>query len=135
MSDLFDSEALVRGPESRLVIEAVDALTRGERDTARTIVRKAVEAVGWQAVGHRLDVAGRNLTIDADISVDGPGVVDALPELIGCHWVESGELYWVSAVLATWCEAGAVESDQLWSATLALAWLVDRAGFPAEVVV
>ncbi len=135
MPDLSDSEALVRGPESRHVIEAVDALLRDDLGTARAIVRRGSETLGWRPVAHRLDVAGRNLVADADLGVDGPGVIDALPELIGCHWIEAGELYWVSAVLVTWCEGGAIDHDQLWTALLALGWLVDRAGFPAEVVV
>lgn len=132
---MSDSEALVRGPESRLVIEAVDALLHDDIGAAGTIVRQGRDHVGWQALGHRLDVAGRNLVVDAGLSVDGPGVVDALPELIGCRWIESRELYWVSAVLATWCEGGSVADDQLWPGLLALSWLVERAGFPAEVVV
>lgn len=136
VSELSDfPSGLANGPESRHVVAGVDALLEGDILRARFALIEAAEVAGWTAVAHRLDVAGRALAADAGIGVDGPGLVDALPELIGCAWVDAAGVADVSAVLATWVEGETIELASMWAAMRALGWLVQRAGFPAAVVV
>lgn len=140
MSDsgtLGSEERLVNGPESRHVVDAVDALLVNDLARARTALEQAADVVGWDAVAHRLDVVGRALAGDAGVGPQAvPPEVDLVPSILATTITEPT----VDAprVLDRW-QAGedtaAATIDDVWPSLAVVAWLVDTAGFPAEVVV
>lgn len=136
MSDLENS-ALANGPESRFVVAAVNALLDGDVARARLRLIEGADAAGWNAVAHRLDVAGRALAgeLGADI---GPLLdeVDLVPEVLDTSIGPRRED--TPSVLARWRDpqsGGELSLDQVWPSLAVVAWLVERVGFPAEVVV
>lgn len=145
MSDLSDREppadhAIAVGPESLHVIDAVDALLRGHAAEARAALTEGAEAVGWPAIGHRVDVAGRALALDACTEFgDDRGPFRLVAEVNAWTDQDTIDLVDVPEVLDRWCASplGAGEdtpSHQMWTALALLAWLVERSGYPAEVV-
>lgn len=137
MSELSGSEqVMLHGPESGFVVEAVDALLRGDTTAARVALINGAREVGWPAVAHRIDVAGRALAIDAGLSAGTDDVVVLVPD-DDTDW-PAGDPVDAAIVLSRWSSGGTTGTDlpltQLWSALGAVVWLVDRAGYPAEVV-
>ena len=61
---------LANGPESRFVVEAIDALLRSDVVAARLALIEGADALGWPAIAHRLDVAGHALAFDAGFCSD-----------------------------------------------------------------
>ena len=138
VSDLSGSdEPVLHAPESGFVVDAVDALLRRDTTGARLALLDAAAAVGWPAVAHRLDVAGRALAIDAGLSAGTDDVIVLLPD-DASQW-PAGDPADAAVVLSRWSSGStagtALPLDQLWSALGAVTWLVERAGYPAEVVV
>jgi hypothetical protein len=141
--------ALASGPESRFVVDALDSVLDGDGTSALAELVAGARATSWADVLHRLDVAGRALALDA-----------ALASSDAAAWAEQIALLAVGAgvdplpggttdILAAWCrgdglpvavdltngEVDAVpETDRAWAAALVLAWLVQRSGFPPQVV-
>lgn len=130
---------MVNGPESHHVVDAVDALLRGDAEGARSALSSAGAHVGWPAVSHRLEVVGRALTIDAGFDGDAtPAEIDLVPSVLRSTIVDGGVD--VSAVIDRWRSGGdapdtASTVDDVWPSLAVVAWLVDAAGYPAEVVV
>lgn len=129
---------LENGPESRFVVWAVDAILRSDIVVARLALIEAAELVGWRAVAHRLDVVGHALAADAGLTEDTvPDEIDLASEVmattIGTSDVGTRHL------LARWChgpgDVGELPLDEVWPSLALVAWLVDVAGYPAEVVV
>lgn len=123
------------------MIEAVDALLRGEPVRARAVLDEAAETVGWPAVAHRLDVAGRALAFDAcnDFG-DEAGAFRLVAEVNAWTDDTTIDLVDVPDILDRWCDAPLGSDDVLpthrvWTALALVSWLVERAGYPAEVVV
>ncbi|MDE0801767.1 MAG: hypothetical protein OSA99_00445 [Acidimicrobiales bacterium] len=131
-------EGLANGPESAYVVKSIDAILGGDMITARMALIDAADLVGWPAVAHRLDVVGRALTTDAGMTeATVPDEIDLEPEVIAST-IEAADRG-VHELLARWChgieEVGDLPVDEVWPSLALVAWLVDRAGFPAEVVV
>lgn len=138
---------LANGPESRFVVEAIDAILRDDVVAARVALIEAAHLVGWPAVAHRLDVAGRALAVDAGF--DGPDLahperVDAFPSHdpdldlaeLDSMARDHGASH-ASDVYERW-SAGADDDlpvAEVWASLNVVAWLVAQAGYPAEVVV
>ena len=129
---------LRNGPESGFVVDAVDALLRHDAAAARMALISGAEATGWEAIAHRLDVAGRALAVDAGLR-DGPESdhVVLLPDLDTSAWSEVH--HDAGDILSQWTSGEPAPTeppvDRVWPSLLLVAWLVDRAGYPAEVVV
>lgn len=140
---------LASGPESRFVVDALDAVLAGAADVGRQTLLHGASATGWAALLHRLDVAGRALALDAGLRpADAPACaaeVAALAASSGVRNLPPG----VTEVLASWSRGrglpvpidlseGSIdvvpEPDRAEAACLALAWLVERSGFPPQVV-
>lgn len=140
--------ALTSGPESRFVVDALDSVLDGRCGDARDGLAAGAALTSWADVLHRLDVAGRALAFDADLrpcnAADAAGVA-ALAATCGVDRLPLG----TSETLDAWCRGDGVfatvdlttgevdtvpESDRAWAATLVLAWLVERSGFPPQVV-
>lgn len=141
--------ALASGPESPYVVDALASVLDGRGDDARHELSAGATRTSWADVLHRLDVAGRALALDAAIE---PGEVPtdaarvaALAASCGVDPLPAG----TGQILAAWCRGDGVpatidlttgqvdavsEADRAWAATLVLAWLVDRSGFPPQVV-
>lgn len=141
--------ALASGPESSFVVAALGSILDGDAGTGRRHLDAGAEATSWTAVLHRLDVAGRALALDAElVPTDVPDhVVDvrALARAAGEVDPPPG----LGVVLRAWSRGDGVpvsvdldrgevdttpERLQGWAAGLVLAWLVDRSGFPPQVV-
>ena len=139
MSELSGSaDSLSNGPESRFVVEAVDALLTGDVTRARAALIEAAGVASWEAVAHRLDVVGRALALDAGLSSgDGDDEIVLLPDLDTSSWV-AGNATDAAVLLSRWSSAEAgdeLSNDLVWPSLAVVAWLVDRAGYPAQVVV
>lgn len=134
---------LVNGPESPYVVAAVESLLDGDREAAREVIHDGARATSWAALAHRLDVAGRALAADVDDDAD----VADVAERAATGDADADE---ARAVLAAWRHGGGLavavdlttgdvdvrpEADRVWSASRVLAQLVERSGFPAQVVV
>lgn len=137
MSD-SDDESLANGPESSYVVRAIDAILREDIVSARMALIEAADLVGWAAVAHRLDVVGHALATDAGMTADTvPIEIDLVPEVLASTMKasEAG----AHDLLARWChgidDVDALPLDEVWPSLALVAWLVDQAGFPAEVVV
>lgn len=149
VTDLSDVGTLASGPESRHVVEALGHLLDGDAPAARRRLGAGADETGWAAVLHRLDVAGRALAVDAGLRPDDApacaGEVAVLAAAAGVDPLPPG----IAEVLAAWTRGGGVpvavdldrgevdlvpEADRAFAACLALAWLVDRSGFPPQVV-
>lgn len=135
------ADALPSGPESRHVVEAVDFLLGGDVARARAALIDGAEHVGWDAVAHRIDVAGRALAFDActDFGDEG-GAFRLVAEVNAWSDDATVDLVDVPQILDRWCEppgpdAQSTPSHQVWTALALLSWLVERAGYPAQVVV
>lgn len=130
-----DGSAL-HGAGSEFVVDAVDALLRRDVTGARVALLEGAGAVGWVAMAHRIDVAGRALALDAGLSASDHDVVVLLPD-DETQWL-AGDPVEVAAILSRWSSGRTAGSDlptiQLWPALGAVVWLVERAGYPAEVV-
>lgn len=137
MSETPPAGSLANGPESRHVVDAVDAVLRGDVASARSALITCAAEVGWEAIGHRLDVAGRALTLDAGYTpATIPLEIDLVPEVLESTLDVLHEQ--APRVVARWQHPegpGPVDLDEVWPALVLVAWLVDEAGFPAEVVV
>ena len=134
---------LVSGPETPYVVDAVDGLLRGDRLAARLALLAGAEVAGWSAIAHRLDVAGRALAVDA-------GLWDP-PDTTGGGSAQRGDIVVLpgldtstgfadeaatAEVIDRWT-SGAESSlplDRIWPSLAVVAWLVDRAGYPPQVV-
>lgn len=139
MSELSGSSSrLLNGPESSYVVAAIDALLRHDRVGARVALLDGAEVAGWEAIAHRLDVAGRALAVDAGLrSEDDTDEIVLLPDLDTSSWV-AGDDREAGAVLTRWSSPGSgdpLPAELVWSSLAVVAWLVDRAGYPAQVVV
>ncbi|MFP5578459.1 MAG: hypothetical protein ACLGIZ_09500 [Acidimicrobiia bacterium] len=143
------SGALASGPESPFVVDALDSLLDGRGADARRQLGAGAAATSWADVLHRLDVAGRALALDAALEGCDAGVdaarVAALAASCGVDPLPSGTAH----ILDAWCRGDGVpvtvdltadeldaepESERAWAATVVLSWLVDRSGFPPQVV-
>lgn len=143
------SGALASGPESPFVVDALDSLLDGRGADARHQLAAGAAATSWADVLHRLDVAGRALAFDAALEGCDPAIdavrVAALAASCGVDPLPSG----TGHILGAWCRGEGVpvtidlttgeldaeaEPDRAWAATVVLAWLVDRSGFPPQVV-
>lgn len=137
MSDLSEAAgALVNGPESRHVVAALEALLDGDRDAARHALDHGAEISSWAAVTHRLDVAGRALAAD-DPAPPPPPVGEVGAEAAATvfdAWVR-GEGLPVSIDLTSDHADPGSSADRAWAGLGVLAALVDRSGFPPQVVV
>jgi hypothetical protein len=142
VSDVYApvSSPLVNRPASAFVVDAVAALLRDDVGGARMCLIQGAARVGLPAIAHRLDVAGRALAVDAGLLEDDdrdaePPIV-LLPGLDTSAWA-AGHEDDVAAVLTRW-SGGADDDlpvDRIWPSLAVVAWLVDRAGYPPEVVV
>ena len=141
--------ALASGPESGFVVGALDSVLDGRCADARGQLVAGADVTSWADVLHRLDVAGRALAFDAalqpcDRESDAAHVA-ALAASCGVDPLPVG----TTAILDAWCQGAGVpvdidlttgevdavpEPDRAWAATLVLAWLVERSGFPPQVV-
>lgn len=141
--------ALASGPESRFVVDALSSVLDGRGPDALDELVAGADATSWAAVLHRLDVAGRALTLDATLTPDSADVcaprvaalaaasgIDRLPR--GTHKVlqawTRGDGVPVAVDLTTGEVDAEPEVDRAWAATLVLAWLVEHSGFPPQVV-
>lgn len=137
MSELSEAAgALVNGPESRYVVTALEALLDGDGGAARDALERGAEITGWAAVTHRLDVAGRALVVD---DPDGPvaPVADTEPAVVAAvfdAWARGDGLP-VSIDLTTGELGHGSDADRAWMGLGVLASLVERSGFPPQVVV
>ena len=141
--------ALASGPESPFVVDALDSVLDGRCADARHELDAGAATTSWADVLHRLDVAGRALAFDAALEGCDPLVdsarVAVLAAACGVDPLPPG----TGQILGAWCRGDGVpvtidlttgeldsepESDRAWAATLVLAWLVDRSGFPPQVV-
>lgn len=141
------SRPLVNGPESSCVVAAVDALLADDVVAAREALVAGAARFGWAAIAHRLDVVGRALATDAGLSDEpGPGhdgSIVLLPGLDTSAWVRGNEdpahVGRAAEVLARWTADEALDRDvdmeRIWSSLAVVTFLVDRAGYPAQVVV
>ncbi|WP_436794344.1 hypothetical protein [Actinospongicola halichondriae] len=137
MSD-SDEVVLENGPESRFVVQAIDAILRADIVSARLALIDAADLVGWAAVAHRLDVVGHALAADAGMTEGSvPDEIDLVPEVIASTLASSTT--GTHDLLARWChgvdDVDALPLDEVWPSLALVAWMVDRAGYPAEVVV
>lgn len=130
--------ALANGPESRYVVVALDALLAGDEDRARQALDDGARATSWAAVTHRLDVAGRALAGDEELpGSPRPTVVDTDPESVAAvfdAWLNGTGLS-VTVDLTTGDVAPAAPEEQAWLGLVVLGSLLDRSGFPPQVVV
>lgn len=146
VSDLSDSSSspLENGPETPFVVEAVDALLRSDVVAARLALIEGAEATSWSAIAHRLDVAGHALAVDAGLRVPGasgdPAGQDEillLPGLDTSSWAgDQGNV--AAELIARWTTDDVrpdLPLERVWSTLVLVSWMVERAGFPAEVVV
>ncbi len=139
---------LVSGPETPFVVDAVDGLLRGDRVAARVALLEGAEVAGWSAIAHRLDVVGRALAVDAglwdpsDPAGDGSaqrGDIVVLPGLdtssVFADDVDAPE-FAAAEVIHLWTtgDGSALPLDRIWPSLTVVAWLVERAGYPPEVV-
>jgi hypothetical protein len=141
--------ALASGPESPFVVDAVGSILDGAGEEGRARIAAGAEATSWAAVLHRLDVAGRALAIDAALQPSDTGTwtehVAALAGRAHVHPLPAG----IPDVLGAWSRGEGVpvsvdlaaesidtspEDSRAWAAALVLAWLVERSGFPPQVV-
>ena len=141
--------ALASGPESRFVVDAVGSILDGDGDAGRELLIAGAHVTSWAAVLHRLDVAGRALTLDAALVPADTAVwsehVAALAASAHVDPLPSG----IPDVLGAWSRNEGVpvaidlrseavdlspEDTRVWAAGLVLAWLVERSGFPPQVV-
>ena len=130
--------SLMNGPESAFVVEAVDAMLRRDLAAARKALVDGAEVTGWEAIAHRLDVAGHALAIDAGLQDDhGNDHIVLLPDLDTSAWSTGRDD--AIELLTRWTSddfrSDDVAVDRVWASLAVLTWLVDRAGYPAEVVV
>lgn len=124
------------------MVDSVDSLLRGDVRAARATLIAGGEAVGWEAIGHRLDVVGRALAFDAcnDFG-DETGAFRLVAEVNAWSDDTTIDLIDVPDILDRWCEPvrdgepPSTPSHQIWTALALVSWLVERAGYPAEVVV
>lgn len=141
--------ALASGPESRFVVDALDSVLDGAAASAHAELVAGAAATSWADVLHRLDVAGRALALDAALApADAPRWAEHVAALAGAAGVQAlpdG----TGAILAAWSRGDglpvaidltteqvdpASEDERAWAAALVLAWLVERSGFPPQVV-
>ncbi len=140
--------SLASGPETPFVVDAVAGLLRGDRVAARIALLEGAEVAGWSAIAHRLDIAGRALAIDAGLwDPPGPagngsaqrGDIVVLPGLDTSSGFTDGVGAPVAAaaeVIHLWTtgDGSALPLDRIWPSLTVVAWLVERAGYPPEVV-
>jgi hypothetical protein len=141
--------ALASGPESRFVVGALASVLDGHGPAGRDELVAGATATSWAAVLHRVDVAGRALALDAGLTPAdafhcAPHVA-AFAAACGVNPLPAG----TGATLEAWCRGDGVpvaidlttgqldaepEMSRAWAAALVLAWLVERSGFPPQVV-
>ena len=129
VSDLSDARALVNGPESRFVIEALEALEDGDDALAEASLAAGAVATSWAAVLRRLDVAGRALL------ADDPDATQQAPVGVVIERWAAGEGVPASVDLTTGAVDARTDAERAWDGLAALGWLVARSGFPPQVVV
>lgn len=148
VSELSDSSGAIRnGPESPYVVAVIDALLGGDSEGAAEALDSGAEATTWAAVLHRLDVAGRALAGDpelASVEIDWDDAADRLGWHLtpaACRAAEASLQEWaagrgvaVSVDLTTDSVDARTDRERVWPAVVAVAWLVDRSGYPAQVV-
>ena len=141
--------ALASGPESRFVVDALSSVLDGRGPDGRSELTAGADATSWAAVLHRLDVAGRALAFEAAIApCDLPADTGRAATFAAARGVDPLPVG-IDRILDAWCRGDGVpvtidlttgevdvvpEPDRAWAATLVLAWLVDRSGFPPQVV-
>ncbi len=126
---------LENGPETPYVVAAVDALLRSDIVGARLALIDGADATSWEAVAHRLDVAGHALAVDAGFHAPDSDDVVLLPGLDTSSWAHRGA--GAAELIARWAHGQRAEGlplDCVWPSVTLVAWLVERAGYPAEVV-
>lgn len=149
VTDLSDVGTVAGGPESRHVVDALGSLLDGDGAHGRRHLRQGAARTSWAAMLHRLDVAGRALALDAGLSPADAGSwareAAELGAAAGVDPVPAG----IEQVLDAWSRGhglpvsvdlesrevdGMPDEERAFGACLALAWLVDRSGFPPQVV-
>lgn len=147
MSDV--GGALISSPESRYVIDAVGSVLDGVAAGGHDHLVAGAQATSWAAVLHRLDVAGRALALDAGIepteattlaadvaslasAAHADPTPDGLDEILAA-WSD-GRGIQVPIDLTTGAVDPIAEDQRAYAGCLVLAWLVDRSGFPPQVV-
>jgi len=140
--------ALASGPESPFVVAAIGSILDGDAAAAHTHLLEGAQVTSWPAVLHRIDVAGRALAMDAELHPDHVPTwrtkvaelahdagLDAIPAAVGdvlAAWSRGED---VSVVIDLDRATVHVDEDpRAWAAGLVLAWLVERSGFPPQVV-
>ncbi len=135
------SSPSVSGPETPFVVGAVAHLLDGDLVRARMALLRGADAVGWHAIALRLDVAGHALLVDAglwdppDAAGDGSarrGDIVLLPGLDTSTWSVDE----AADVLERWTTGTTAPAplNRIWTSLGVVAWLIDRAGYPPEVV-
>ncbi len=140
--------ALASGPESPFVVATIGSLLDGDAAGARAHLLAGAAATSWPAVLHRLDVAGRALAVDAELHPDHVPTwrtkvaelahdagLDAIPAAVGDvldAWSRGEDVTVVIDLDRAEVTVG--EDPRAWAAGLVLAWLVERSGFPPQVV-
>lgn len=140
--------ALVSGPEAPFVVAAIGSILDGDAAAGHDLLLRGAEATSWPAVLHRLDVAGRALAVDAELHPDHVPTwrtkvaelahdagLDAIPPAVGevlAAWSRGEDVAVVIDLELAEVQVG--EDPRAWAAGLVLAWLVERSGFPPEVV-
>lgn len=136
-----ESLALLNGPESRFVVEAIEAVLDGDLDAAVHLIGDGADRTSPATMAHRLDVAGRALARDdltegrSDQPLALPGIeLPATAERIWHAWADGRGLE-ASVDLLDDQVSSVDVGDQLVDALLVLTALVERSGFPPQVVV
>lgn len=112
-SDLAPEKGSQSTPERAHLVTAIGAILVDDPLGAAVALQAAIDASSWEAVDHRIAVAVRALTVDADLE----------PWLGPQPDAATGEL---DDVEEAWAD--------LWTRLHAVADLVDRAGYPPEVL-
>lgn len=141
------------GPETRFVIDAVDALMRSDVVGARLALIEGADATSWSAIAHRLDVVGHALAVDAglrsgdngvdaDHPADKDGAPAALDEILLLPGLDTSSwavphTEFAEALIRRWStesDRNDLPLDRVWSTLAVVTWLVERGGYPAQVV-
>ena len=112
-ADAFSTTDTHRSPERAHLVTAIGAILVDDPLGAAVALQAALDASSWDSVGHRIEVAIRALTIDADLEPwRGPR--------------SESDFAATDDVDERWAS--------LWSDTHSVANLVARAGYPPEVL-
>jgi hypothetical protein len=149
VTEMSDVGGVLASPESRYVIDAVGSVLDGVAAGGHDCLTAGAAATSWAAVLHRLDVAGRALALDAGIeAADAPMLAADVASLALAARADPSP-DGIDEVLAAWSDGRSIpvpidltsdavdpvaEHERAFAGCLVLAWLVDRSGFPPQVV-